>query len=89
MFHQRLVNLLLSNLPGPPVPVYFAGAKVLAMFQIGVVQGNIPLGISVLSYSGQLNSVIVADADAIPDLEVFSRGLSETFEQLQTDAPEP
>jgi WS/DGAT/MGAT family acyltransferase len=89
MFHQRLVNLLLSNLPGPPAPVYFAGAKVLEMFQIGVVQGNIPLGISVLSYSGQLNTVIVADADAIPDLEVFSRGLADAFKQLQTDSPEP
>lgn len=89
MFHQRLVNLLLSNLPGPPATVYFAGAQVLDMFQIGVVQGNMPLGISVLSYAGQLNIVVVADADAIPDLEVFSRGLSETFEQLQTGSPEP
>ena len=89
MSHQRLVNLLLSNLPGPPAPVYFAGAQVLEMFQIGVVQGNIPLGLSVLSYSGQLNIVIVADADAIPDLEVFSRGLSDAFDQLQTDSPDP
>ena len=89
MFHQRLVNLLLSNLPGPPAPVYFAGAQVLEMFQIGVVQGNIPLGLSVLSYSGQMNIVIVADADALPDLEVFSRGLSDAFDQLQTDSPDP
>ncbi len=85
MFHQRLVNLLLSNLPGPPTPLFFAGAKVLEMFQIGVVQGNIPLGISVLSYSGQLNIVIVADTEALPDLEVFRRGLSDAFKQLQMD----
>jgi diacylglycerol O-acyltransferase len=89
MFHQRIVNLLLSNLPGPPAPVYFAGAKVLEMFQIGVVQGNIPLGISVLSYAGQLNIVIVADADIIPDLEDFQRGLSGAFKELRTDTPDP
>jgi WS/DGAT/MGAT family acyltransferase len=88
MFRQRLVNLLLSNLPGPPAPVYFAGAKVLEMFQIGVVQGNIPIGVSVLSYAGQLNMVVVADPDAVPDLDVFSRGLSDSFEQLQTDSPD-
>lgn len=89
MFHQRLVNLLLSNLPGPPTPVYFAGAQVLEMFQIGVVQGNLSLGISVLSYSGQLNMVIIADADAIPDLDVFSLGFSEAFGELGTDSPQP
>ena len=89
MFHQRLVNLLLSNLPGPPTPVYFAGTQVLEMFQIGVVQGNIPLGISVISYSGQLNMVIVADTDAIPDLEVFSSGFSEALARLRIGSPGP
>lgn len=57
------------------------------MLQIGVVQGSIPLGISALSYSGQPNIVIVADADPIPDLEVFSGGLTETFERLQKGSP--
>lgn len=89
MFHQRLVNLLLSNLPGPPTPVYFAGAQVLEMFQIGVVQGNVPLGISALSYSGQLNMVIVADTDAIPDLDVFSSGFSEAFAHLRKGSTGP
>jgi hypothetical protein len=39
------------------------------------------------SYAGQLNIVIVANADAVPDLEVFHRGLSDAFEQLQTNSP--
>jgi hypothetical protein len=82
MFRQRLVNLLLSNLPGPPATLYFAGATVLELFQIGLVQGNITLSVGVLSYADQLNFDIVADADAIPDLVVFAEGLTAALEEL-------
>jgi WS/DGAT/MGAT family acyltransferase len=89
MFHQRLVNLFESNLPGPPAPVYFAGGRVLEVFVIGVVQGNVPLSVAVLSYAGQLNVDIVADADAVPDLPVFADGLAETLGQLGTALRSP
>ena len=82
MFRQRLVNLLVSNLPGPPEPLYFAGATVREMFQIGLVQGNIPLSVGVLSYAGQLNFDIVADVDAVPDLLIFAEGLSAALDEL-------
>jgi hypothetical protein len=55
MARQRLVNLLVSNLPGPPSALTFAGARVLEVFQIGLVQGNLALSVGVLSYAGQLN----------------------------------
>ena len=89
MFRQRLVNLLMSNLPGPAAPMYFAGARVLEVFQVGVVQGNIPLSLGVLSYAGQLNFDIVTDADAIPDVLVFTEGLSAALEQLGAIPPPP
>lgn len=82
MFRQRLVNLLVSNLRGPPLPLYFDGAQVLEMFQVGLVQGNIPLSVGVLSYAGQLNFDIIADADAVPDVLVFTEGLSAALEEL-------
>jgi diacylglycerol O-acyltransferase len=55
---------------------------VLEIFQVGLVQGNIPLSVGVLSYAGQLNFDIVADADAIPDISAFTEGLSEALEEL-------
>ena len=82
MFRQRLVNLLVSNLPGPGAPLFFAGAMVRELFQVGLVQGNIPLSVGVLSYAGQLNFDIVADLDAVPDLTVFAEGLSAALEEL-------
>ncbi len=81
MSHQRLVNVLESNLPGPPLPLYLMGARILEVFQIGVVQGNLTLGLGVLSYVGQLNVDVVADADALPDLPVFAEGLSAALQE--------
>ncbi len=45
MARQRLVNLLVSNLHGPPGPLYLAGARVLEIFQVGVVQGNVTVSV--------------------------------------------
>jgi WS/DGAT/MGAT family acyltransferase len=88
MFHQRLVNVLVSNVPGPPAQLYFAGAAVRELFQLGVVQGNLALAVGVLSYAGQLNFDIVVDADIIPDVTVFAEGLADTLQQLGADPPQ-
>jgi diacylglycerol O-acyltransferase / wax synthase len=82
MNRQRTINLLMSNLPGPSQPMYFAGAKILEVFQIGVVQGNVPVQIGVLSYAGQLNFDIAGDADLVPDLDAFARGMADDLERL-------
>ena len=82
MNRQRRINLLMSNLPGPPQPMYFAGAKILELFQIGVVQGNVAVQIGALSYAGQLNFDIVADANLVPDLTMFANGMIEDLERL-------
>ena len=72
----------MSNLPGPPQPMYFAGAKILELFQIGVVQGNVAVQVGALSYAGQLNFDIVADANLVPDSTVFANGIVEDLERL-------
>jgi diacylglycerol O-acyltransferase / wax synthase len=82
MNRQRRINLLMSNLPGPPQPMYFAGAKILEVFQIGIVQGNVAVQVGALSYAGQLNFDIVADANLVPDLTVFANGMIEDLERL-------
>lgn len=82
MDRQRRVNLILSNLPGPPVPLCFAGAQVAEMFQLSTLQGNCAIGAGVLSYAGRLNADVVADPEIVPDAEVFARGVAEALEQL-------
>jgi diacylglycerol O-acyltransferase len=82
MNRQRMVNLLLSNLPGPLQPMYFAGAEILEVFQVGVIQGNVPLCVGVLSYAGQLNFDIVGDANLVPDLAAFAKGVADDLQRL-------
>jgi hypothetical protein len=88
MNRQRRINLLTSNLPGPPQPMYIAGAKILELFQIGVVQGNVAVQVGALSYAGQLNFGIVADANLVPDLTVFANGMTEDLQRLGTRSHE-
>ncbi len=82
MAHQRLTNMLLSNLPGPPAPLSFAGARIEEVFQMSTLQGNCAIGVGVLSYAGQLNVDVAADPDVVPDIEVFAHGVAEAFDLL-------
>jgi diacylglycerol O-acyltransferase len=88
MNRQRRINLLMSNLPGPPQPMYFAGAQILEVFQIGVVQGNVAVQVGALSYAGQLNLDIVGDANLVPDLRVFADGMAKDLDRLGASPPE-
>jgi diacylglycerol O-acyltransferase len=87
MHRQRFVNVFTSNLPGPAMPWYFAGARVLELFQIGPVRGNVRLNVGALSYAGGLSLDAVADAAALPDLDVFAEGLRHTLQALGATAP--
>ena len=57
MNRQRLVNLLASNLPGPPAPMYFAGAEILEVFQNRRRARDRALTVGVLSYAGCCPSI--------------------------------
>jgi hypothetical protein len=79
---QRSVNLVVSNLPGPPLTLYLAGARVLETFPMMPTMGNLTLVVAALSYAGQLNLTAAADRDSCPDVEVFARGVRDTLEAL-------
>ena len=79
---QRYMNISVSNVPGPPVPLYLAGAPLLEVFPLVPITGNMTLGIGVLSYAGQLNLTAVADRDGCPDVEVFADGLRSALDEL-------
>jgi diacylglycerol O-acyltransferase / wax synthase len=79
---QRSVNLVVTNVAGPPVPLYLAGARLLELFPMMPVMGNLTLVVGVLSYAGQLNLTAVADRDGGPDVEVFAQGLRSALDDL-------
>jgi diacylglycerol O-acyltransferase / wax synthase len=79
---QRYMNLSVSNVPGPRVPLYLAGAPLLEVFPVVPITGNMTLGIGVLSYAGQLNLTAIADRDGCPDVDVFADGVRSALDEL-------
>jgi diacylglycerol O-acyltransferase / wax synthase len=80
--HQRAVNLSVTNVPGPPLPLYVAGARLLELFPVAPVQGNLTLTVAVLSYADQLNLTAIADRDTCPDVQVFTQGVRGALDDL-------
>jgi len=85
--HQRIVDVFVTNVPGPQRPLYVLGARLLEAFPVVQVAGNVPLSVAVLSYAGQLNIGIQSDPDGLPDLDVFVDGLRRSLEELGAATP--
>jgi WS/DGAT/MGAT family acyltransferase len=86
---QRSVNVVVTNVPGPLTPLYLAGARLLELFPVVPVMGNLTMVVAVLSYAGQLNLTAVADPDVCPDLDVFTQGVRSALEDLTRSVPRP
>ncbi|MFE3229957.1 WS/DGAT domain-containing protein [Nocardia sp. NPDC059228] len=80
---QRSVNLVVSNVPGPPMRLYLAGAPLLEVFPVLPPMGNLTLVVAALSYAGQLNFTAAADQDSCPDVDVFARGVRDALDDLE------
>jgi diacylglycerol O-acyltransferase len=80
--HQPVVNLVVTNVPGPPAPLYAHGAKMLEAYPIVPLAGNLSLGVAALSYDGQMHLGLYADRDRFPDLEVLADGIRRSIEEL-------
>jgi WS/DGAT/MGAT family acyltransferase len=88
---QRLVNLIVSNVPGVQMPVYCAGSQLLESYPLLPLGPNMSVVICVLSYNNALHFGLVGDADAVPDLDVLARARRPSaFPRLQHPArPRP
>jgi diacylglycerol O-acyltransferase / wax synthase len=75
MAHQRWANTYVANVPGPADPLTFAGSPLLEVFPLVPLIGNVTLGVGALSYAGQFNVTVVADATACPDATTFVTAL--------------
>jgi WS/DGAT/MGAT family acyltransferase len=77
--HQPFVNLVVTNVPGPPVPLYAAGARMLEAFPVVPLGANLTVGVAVLSYDGTLSISVTADAVACPDVDVLAAGIERSL----------
>jgi len=74
--------VLVTNVIGPPAPVYLLGARILEIVPIIQLLGNIGLTLCAFSYAGQLVLVVTADANGFPDLDVLLAGMRHDWHAL-------
>lgn len=80
---QRMVNLVVTNVPGPQMPLYLLGGKLIEGFPYVPLIGSMAVGVAVLSYDGKLNFGLTGDWDAVPDLHLFGEGITATIDELK------
>lgn len=65
---RPLYNLVISNVPGPPFPLYLGEAEVKANYPVSVVTDGAGLNITVMSYRGSMDFGLIADRDQVPEI---------------------
>jgi WS/DGAT/MGAT family acyltransferase len=91
------VNMVITNVPGPQVPLYLLESRMLAIHPMMLLMGNMALGIAIFSYAGTLSWGLSADWDLVPDLHELTLAVGDAFEELcdaaglarEPERPEP
>jgi WS/DGAT/MGAT family acyltransferase len=81
-FTRRLFNLVVTNVPGPQVPLYAAGATMLEMYPVLPLAKGQALSIGLTSYNGSVFYGLMADRDAMADVDVLSQCIEESLAEL-------
>lgn len=76
-----IANLAISNVPGPQVPLYLAGARMLTFHPLSIVMHGLALNITIQTYAGRVDFGLVADRKAVPQLQALAEALERAFEE--------
>ena len=81
-YHRPVFNLIVSNVPGPPIDLFCAGAVVRAIFPMGPVMEGSGANITVLSEGDHLNVGVMACPDVVSDVSEIGEGFIAAVEEL-------
>jgi diacylglycerol O-acyltransferase len=81
--HPVVHNLVISNVPGPPVPLYFMGAQILALYPLGPVFHGAGLNITVMSNYGNVHVGIIACRESMPEVDDLVQRFPEELAKLR------
>jgi diacylglycerol O-acyltransferase / wax synthase len=68
-FSTRLFNLLVTNFPGPQIPLYVLGRELTGVYPVGFLARRHALALAIISYNGRINFGLIADPDSVDDLD--------------------
>jgi WS/DGAT/MGAT family acyltransferase len=81
-YSSNFYNVLVTNVPGPPRPLYAMGARMLDMFPVVPLGGGQAVAIGITSYDGGVHYGFTADRDALPDVDVLAGFVTDSLEEL-------
>ena len=81
-FSTRLFNLIVTNVPGPQIPLYVLGRELQDVFPVAFLPENHALAIAIISYNGGMDVGLLGDYDAMEDIETLASGISESLADL-------
>jgi len=87
-FSTRLFNLVVTNVPGPQIPLYVLGRELEDIFPVGFLPPNQALFIAIMSYNGEINFGLLGDYDVMYDIEDLVVAIEESLAELVEAADE-
>ncbi len=81
--HPVVHNLVISNVPGPPMPLYFMGGRITAMHPLGPVFHGAGLNITVASNNGTVHVGVIACRESMPDVDALVSHFPKQLERLR------
>ncbi len=81
-FSTRLFNLIVTNIPGPQLPLYILGRELQDLFPLAFLPRNQALAVAIMSYNGALDYGLLADYDAVDDVDQLAAGIDEALAEL-------
>jgi WS/DGAT/MGAT family acyltransferase len=85
-FSTRLFNLIVTNVPGPQLPLYVLGREMEEIFPVAFLPQNHALAIAIMSYNGRIGFGLLADYDSVEDVELIAEGISTSLGELEEAA---
>ncbi|MBS1880405.1 MAG: DUF1298 domain-containing protein, partial [Actinobacteria bacterium] len=85
-FSTRLFNLLVTNVPGPQLPLYVLGRALEDVYPVAFLPENHALAIAIMSYNGKVGFGLLADYDSMEDVEVIGDGINAALAELEAAA---
>ncbi len=82
--HRPVFNVTITNVPGPPIPLFLNGHKLLSIMGMAPIIDGMGLIITIFSYDGHVTISSTSDANSMPDIDRFSRYIRESVNELET-----
>ncbi len=84
---QRAFNLVITNVPGPQLPLYTLGREMQEVYPVLPLSENTSFGVALFSYNGAMGFGLLGDYDTVPDLGVLAEGIEKSIAELASRVP--